>query len=250
MILLPKSFDSAKTLAARYGAPRFEAATKKKIACLYIYDAIGADLWGNGITPSQVVEALASARNDGATDLEVYVNSPGGYVFDGFAIYNEIRRWDGPKTVYVDGVAASIASVIALAGDKVVTSSVGAWMVHRPWGGVIGNADDMRKTADDLDKIGGVLLDTYARETGSDRASLDEWVTAETWMTAEEALARGFTDEIANGDAAPKKAAASIKTTPERLMVALMRADTIRAACRPERQGLAPAPNGSTTLSK
>jgi ATP-dependent Clp protease protease subunit len=194
----------AREFCARFQSPvgkPFAAAKKDKVADLYIYDAIGEDPWtGGGVTPQQVVEALKAA--EGADQLNVHMNSPGGYVFDGIAIFNAIRGFEGKKTVYVDGLAASIASVIALAGEKVVTNEGATWMIHDPMGGVFsfGTADqiedDAAKTVKALRKIRENLIDIYVNATGRSLAEVSAWMSGETWMTAQEALDRGFTDEI------------------------------------------------------
>jgi ATP-dependent Clp protease protease subunit len=204
----PPWFAKAKEIAARAPSPvgkPFAAATKDKKALLYLFDAIGKDPWsGTGIDPMDVVKAIAEAK--GADELEVHISSPGGFVFDGIAIFNAIRAFDGKKTVYVDGIAASIASVIALAGDRVITGEGSMWMIHEPMGGVFsfGDADeiedDARKMVASLRKIRETLLDVYVTETGQSISDLSAWMAAETWMTAAEAKARGFTDEIATMD--------------------------------------------------
>jgi ATP-dependent Clp protease protease subunit len=205
-------------LAKGHCKPSFVCKRSGQTAQLYLYDSIGKDPWtDSGIDPTEVVTALAEAR--GASSLEVYINSPGGYVFDGIAIYNAIRSFDGPKTVYVDGVAASIASIIALAGDRVVTNEGAMWMVHDPMGGVMsfGTADaiedDTRKTVQALRKVRENLLDVYVSATGRGLSEVSAWMTSETWMTAAEALERGFTDEVAT---APKQAAESPATAPRK----------------------------------
>jgi len=209
--VLPFGYLKAKEIAARLRSPVGKpcAASKKGGVCkLYLYDAIGKDSWtGEGIAPQDVVAILNDAKD--ATSLEVHVNSPGGYVFDGIAIYNAIRGFNGTKTVYVDGIAASIASVIALAGDTVITNEGGTWMIHEPAGGIFsfGTADeiedDARKTCAALRKVRETLLDIYVNATGQKLSDISAWMADETWMTAAEAKARGFTDEVAKSDPEP-----------------------------------------------
>lgn len=167
----------------------FAKATSKK-AELFIYDAIGADYYGDGITAKSVSEALAEFTPK--TDLDIYINSPGGSVFDGIAIYNQLARWGGKKTVHIDGIAASIASVIAMVGDEIKIAENGLYMIHQAWGITVGNASDMRKYADSLDKIDGTILDTYVAKTKGDRKEISDWMAAETWMDATQAVERGF----------------------------------------------------------
>lgn len=204
----PAWFAKAREFANRVPSPvgkpfatRVQAKAPQRVE-LYLYDAIGLDPWtGEGTDPSDVVAALKEAK--GAAELDVHINSPGGSVFDGLAIFNAIRSFAGKKTVYVDGVAASIASIIALAGDKVVTNEGAMWMAHDPASGVLafGTAeqieDEARKTVSALRKVRENLIDIYARKTGKSVSQISAWMSAETWMTAAEALERGFTDEIA-----------------------------------------------------
>ncbi len=200
----PAWFERGREFAARLKSPFGPFAAKKadKVASLYLYDMIGKDPWGGGgIDPQDVVKEIAAAKD--AEQLDVHVNSPGGFVFDGIAIYNAIRAFDGDRTVYVDGLAASIASVISLAGDRVVTSEGGMWMIHEAMGGLFvwGTADEIeeaaRKESAALRKIRENILDIYSTQTGQSHAKLSAWMAAETWMTAAEAKERGFTDEIA-----------------------------------------------------
>jgi ATP-dependent Clp protease protease subunit len=203
---IPTWMGRAREFAARVQSPvgtPFAAKKDAQVAKLYLYDAIGRDPWtGAGIDPTDVVAAVTDAK--GSSALEVYINSPGGYVFDGIAIFNAIRAFDGPKTTYVDGVAASIASIIALAGDQVVTNEGAMWMIHDPMGGVMsfGTAaeieDDARKVTQALRKVRENLVDIYVSATGLSAADLSSWMTSETWMTAAEAKARGFTDEVSS----------------------------------------------------
>jgi ATP-dependent Clp protease protease subunit len=207
----PQWFEKAAAFSARTPSPigkpwgLVAAAKKNDPARLYLYDAIGKDPWGGGIDPMDVVKQLAEVKGQ---DLEIHVNSPGGYVFDGIAIFNAIRCHDGETTVFVDSLAASIASVIALAGDRVVTLEGAQWMVHDPMGGVFafGTADEIERssslTVKALRKIREAILDVYTTETGRGLAELSAWMADETWMNAEEALARGFTDEVEKNEAA------------------------------------------------
>jgi ATP-dependent protease ClpP protease subunit len=206
---LPKWYAKAREIAARVPSPvgkPFAAAKQKKHCALYLYEGIGKDPWtGEGISPQDVLAALAEAKD--ADSLDIHLNSPGGLVFDGIAIFNAIKSFPGKKTVYVDGIAASIASVIALAGDRVVMNEGSMFMVHDPAGGIIafGGADDIedeaRKTVAALRKVRENLLDLYQSATGQPLSEISAWMTAETWMTAAEAKGRGFADEIVAANA-------------------------------------------------
>lgn len=130
--------------------------------------------------------------------LDIYINSPGGSVFDGSAIYSQLKRHIAKKTVYIEGLAASIASMIAMAGDEIVMPENALLMIHRASGGVLGDASDMRKTADVLEKVESTIIAAYQAKTGRDPAELAEMMADETWMTAQEAVALGFADRIAD----------------------------------------------------
>lgn len=184
---------------------------------LYIYDDIGGGFFSEGITAQSVSDAMKEFTPKVAID--VYINSPGGSVFEGVAIYNQLMRWDGKKFVHIDGIAASIASVIAMCGDDIEMAGNGLMMIHRAWGLGMGTSDEMRKTAEALDKIDGVILDTYTARTGGDRKKIEGWMHDETWMNADEAVERGFatkkTEEKAIKASFPLLA--KFKNTPQTL---------------------------------
>lgn len=165
---------------------------------LDILDFIGEDFFGQGVTARSVSEQLAS--NPDAKKILIRMNSPGGDVFEGNAIYNMLRAvadTDGRDiTVQVHGLAASMASVLMLAGSKVVAAENAMIMIHNPWGIAIGDATRMRKRADMLDKVKTTLLNIYERNSDVDREKLDAMMDAETWMTAAEAKELGFVDEV------------------------------------------------------
>lgn len=135
--------------------------------------------------PSDVLEAL----NGLTGDLDIYINSGGGSVFSGMSIYNILSRYKGNKIVYVDGLAGSIASVIAMAGDKIVMPKNSFLMIHKPLCMVGGNANDFRKMADTLDTIEQGIINVYATKL-KDGANIDDiksMVNNETWLTGEQA---------------------------------------------------------------
>jgi ATP-dependent Clp endopeptidase proteolytic subunit ClpP len=158
-------------------------------ADLYFYGDIVSSWWGAWEDEDQYPDAVKNFLTEHkGKDLNIYMNSGGGSVFAGLAIYNMIKRHEGNKTVYIDGLAASIASVIALAGDKVVMPKAAMFMIHSPWSWGSGNAKDFRKLANDLDEIEKCILAVY-EENLKDGVSMDtikELVDAETWLTAEE----------------------------------------------------------------
>jgi enoyl-CoA hydratase/carnithine racemase len=126
----------------------------------------------------------------------VEINSPGGDVFAALAIYNALKSSGKDVAVKVLGVAASAASLIAMAGDKILMPKNSFMMIHNPWSSAIGNADELRQTAETLDKIGQSLKATYAAKTGMGDAELSAMLAKDTWLTADEALAMGFATEV------------------------------------------------------
>jgi ATP-dependent protease ClpP protease subunit len=160
---------------------------------LKLYGTIGASLLGGSVSAADLVEEL-DARPDEAVAL--YINSGGGDVFEGVAIYNALRRHNGRVTVYVDGLAASAASLVAMAGDEVVMPANTMMMVHNPWTFAIGDADELRKSADILDKMRDALVSAYRAKTGLGDDDLKALLADETWLTAQEAVAWKFADRI------------------------------------------------------
>lgn len=171
---------------------------------LRIYDVIGSGgIFGpEGVTAKSVADALKDL--EGATELDVFINSPGGDLWEGTAIYTQLERFPAKKTVHVDGLCASMASIIAMVGDRIVTAKNARWMIHEarvfPFQSL--SAKDARNLAERLDENNGLMADVYAKRTKCDREKVLGWMSAETWMTASEAKARGFTDEVSGDDAA------------------------------------------------
>lgn len=163
------------------------------VAEVWIYDQIGESFWSEGVTAKQFVKDLVAIK---AQRIDLHINSPGGSVFDGVAIFNALRNHPAKVTTFIDGIAASIASIIALAGDQVTMAGNALYMIHNPWGFAQGDSAEMRKMADMLDKVRETLLVTYREKTGKDDEELTALLDAETWMTADEALAHGFIDEV------------------------------------------------------
>lgn len=156
---------------------------------VYIYDEIG---WF-GIMPEQFNKDFNAIKS---STIHIRINSPGGSVFDGTAIYNAIKQHKSHTIGHIDGLAASIASVIALAADEVRMAENAFLMIHEPFSIVIGTAQDMRDEADLLSKVAGTIAKTYANKTGKEEAEIKDIMAAETWMTAQEAIDNGFIDKI------------------------------------------------------
>jgi ATP-dependent Clp protease, protease subunit len=162
---------------------------------LYLYGEISDTSWlGDEVTPAQFQKDLAKLGDIQAMDI--YINSPGGDVFAGIAIYNILKRHPAAKTVHVDGIAASSASIVAMAGDRVVMPKAATLMIHNAWAMAAGNKARMRALADELERIDGQLADIYASRTGKDRETVAGWMESERWMNGDEALADGFADEV------------------------------------------------------
>jgi ATP-dependent Clp endopeptidase proteolytic subunit ClpP len=156
---------------------------------VFIYDEIG--YWG--VTAADFVKEFKDVN---ATQVDLHINSPGGEVFDGVAIYNAILNHRANVTVYIDGLAASAASFIAMAGDQVKIARNAQMMIHDASGLCIGNSADMRELAEMLDKVSDNIADIYAERTGGTVADWREAMRAETWYTANEAVEAGLADEV------------------------------------------------------
>jgi len=166
-------------------------------ATISIYDVIGEDWWtGEGFTAKRAAAAL---RGIGPNPVTVQINSPGGDMFEGVAIYNLLREHPAEVKVKVMGLAASAASVIAMAGDT-IEMGVGTFlMIHNAWGVVVGNRNDFRAAAEMFDEFDGAMADIYVARTGQDRAEVAAMMDAERWLRAEEAMAKGFADATFDG---------------------------------------------------
>lgn len=196
------TWDKAKRLHASYGSalgkrPLF-GETSIDRGSIYIYDFIGENFWDpdREVTGKKIVEALAAMK--GVKALDIFINSPGGDIWEAKAIFAELNRFDGEKVVHIDGIAASAATFIAMVGDKIITAPAATWMIHDVWTVGIGNAAELRKTADVLDLESNTFADTYAKRTGQKVEDVRAWMQAETWMNAATAKERGFTDEISD----------------------------------------------------
>lgn len=171
----------------------------QKEASIYIYDVIDK-YWG--ISALSVVDALS--RADGVDTLHVYINSPGGDVFEGRAIMAAIQRFEGKTIAHIDSLCASAATSIAIACDEVEMSDGAFYMIHNASGLVWGDKTAMRDTADLLEKVEGAIITDYTNKTGKDAAEIAAWMDAETWFTAQEALDNGFVDKITEAPSATK----------------------------------------------
>jgi ATP-dependent protease ClpP protease subunit len=176
-------------------------------ATIYVYDEIG--YWG--VTASDFVAELTQLN---VASIDVHLNSPGGEIFDGMAIYEALRAHPAQVTTYVDSLAASIASVIAMAGDRIVIAPFGEMMIHDGSGLCIGNAADMVEMAELLDRQSNKIAAVYAARAGG---TVEEWralMTAETWFSAAEAVEAGLADEVSGATAGTDGTNDGATTTP------------------------------------
>ena len=164
-----------------------------------MFDVIGEDFWsGGGITAKTVAAQL---RAIGPRPIEIQINSPGGDMFEGIAIFNVLREHPQPVTVKVMGMAASAASVIAMAGDTIEIGASSFIMIHNCWIIAIGNRHDMAETAEWLEPFDQAMVDLYAARTGQDAKQVGKWMDAETYMSGSQAIERGFADTLLAADA-------------------------------------------------
>ena len=177
---------------------RAAVAEEEQDRSISIYDAIGYDYWtGEGVTARRVASAL---RTLGAGPVTVNVNSPGGDMFEGLAIYNLLREHKGDVTVKVLGVAASAASIISMAGDTVQIARAAFFMVHNSWVIAAGNRNDLRETADWLEPFDAAMADIYVARTGADTKAIAKLMDAESWLGGSAAIDQGFADELLPSD--------------------------------------------------
>ena len=172
---------------------QFKVICAGELAEVYLYDVIGDDMFG-GISAKMFADELGKAK--GAKRIDVRINSPGGDVFAGNTIYTLLKSHSAKVNVYIDGLAASIASVIAMAGDTIEISQNGMLMIHDPFGGSFGTAEEHRKLADLLDKVKDSIADTYVSRSGMNKDEAIKLMAAETWFTSQEALDAKLVDRV------------------------------------------------------
>lgn len=164
-----------------------------------MFDVIGEDWWtGGGVTAKKVASQL---RAIGDRPVEVQINSPGGDMFEGIAIYNVLREHPQDITVKVMGMAASAASILAMAGDRIEIGAASFLMIHNCWVVAMGNRHDMRDTADFLEPFDAAMVDVYAARTKGEAKTIAKWMDAETYMSGSMAIDRGFADALLSADA-------------------------------------------------
>lgn len=162
-----------------------------------VYDQIGENWDGTGLTARLVNSVLRKSQGEKVT---VNVNSPGGDFFEGVTIYNMLREYEGEVEVRVIGLAASAASVIAMAADELKIAKAGFLMIHNSWGMVIGNQNDMREASEMFATFDSAMANLYSNRSGIDVKTIAEYMNGEFWMTGEEAVENGFADSFIKSD--------------------------------------------------
>jgi len=206
-----------------------------------ILDPIGEDWFGDGVTAKRISAAL---RNIGKKDVVVSINSPGGDYFEGLAIYNLLREHPAKVTVKIVGIAASAASVIAMAADEVQIARAGFIMIHNTWVVAVGDRHALRDVADWLEPFDVTATDIYAARTGLDENQIGRMLDRETWIGGAEAVEKGFADSLLSADEIESKANNSMES---RQQVAAHKFDTLLARAnvpRSERRELLNALKG------
>lgn len=182
-----------------YSAPRQWFTVNKKddekCAEILIYDMIGTDFWGDGVSPKAFINELREIEKT-HKNLNIRINSPGGFVHDGFTIYNALKQSSLNIEAYIDGLAASAAAFIPMAASKIHIPKSAEMMIHNAWGMIVGTALDMRKEAAHVESLDSMIADIFAEKTGRDKAAIVEMMNKETWMNGERAVELGFASEL------------------------------------------------------
>jgi ATP-dependent Clp protease protease subunit len=191
------SFDLRPQALERWN-PAILAAAEDEENTISVLDPIGYDYWtGEGITSKRISGIL---RTLVGADVTVNINSPGGDMFEGLAIYNVLREYKGHVTVRVLGMAASAASIIAMAGDTIQVARSGFLMIHNCWAGAVGNRHDFREFAATLEPFDEAMADIYSTRTGDDIAVMQKLMDGETWINGSAAVEQGFADSLLPSD--------------------------------------------------
>ena len=173
----------------------FKVKDEASRAVLYIYGTIGEDFWDE--EDSNRAKAFAKTLDElNPKPLDIRIDSAGGDVYEGFAIASAIQRYEGETHVYIDGMAASAASYIALMGDYITMNDYAMFMIHNAWTLAVGNRDELRETADRLEGIDSTIAGIISKRSGMELEEVKSAMGAETWFTADEALAAGMCNEV------------------------------------------------------
>jgi HK97 family phage major capsid protein len=228
-----KTFDPAQF--KKFSVAMKASATEAEI---FLYDQIGTSFWGDGVSAKQFAEQFRAAAATKPQCIVLHINSPGGDVFDASAIYDLVKASAIPVDVVVDGLAASAAFTVAMAGRKITIGEAGLMMMHNAKGMAFGSAKEMSQTADTLDKISNQMAEIYAKRCGMAVDEIKALMDAETWLTAQECVDKGCADEIATEPDEDDKAAqvgatfdlSKYRNVPENLKVRIAALATIKAS--------------------
>ena len=215
-----------------------QAAASDDENTISILDVIGADYWGEGMTAKRMAGLL---RAMGGADVVVNINSPGGDMFEGLAIYNQLREYSGRVTVKVIGIAASAASIIAMAADELQIGRAAFLMIHNCWVAAVGNRHDLARVAQDMEPFDRAMQDIYSVRSGLSGTEITAMMDSETYIGGADAVDKGLADALLEADAVlgdPDSPAAALR----KLDALLAKANTPRA----ERRRLLKALKGST----
>ncbi len=210
----------------------FNAAKANDTLTLSFYDMIGASMWDDsGATPAMVADALKTP----CKSIELHLNSPGGDAFAGVAIYNLLKACGKPVNVIVDGMAASAASIVAMAGDTITMATGSVLMIHEAMAMAFGNADELRKMADTLTTVTSGIADIYVAKTGLPKDEVLAMQNKETWLSADEAVAQGFATSVNKDKAAVKNEfdLAKFRNAPAALKVENVVEDPVASETEP-----------------
>jgi ATP-dependent Clp protease protease subunit len=201
MIKMPAIFNAVTPLRRKPDTSPAPAASGYRVVArgsdraeIYLYGVIGDDWFGGGVTAKKFADDLKALGNVKTIDLRI--NSEGGSVFDGKAMYTQLVEHKAKVITHIDGLAASAASFIAMAGDEIEIAEGAFVMIHNAWLFAMGDARELRRTADLLDTVNGTIVDVYVARTKGDRKAIVQMMDDETWMTGAEAVKNGFADRM------------------------------------------------------
>lgn len=185
------------------------SATKAEII---IYGAIGDDFWDDAAVSAKKFSDELDKLPKTVNEISVRINSPGGSVFDGITIYERLKQHSAKVIVYVDGVAASIASIIAMAGDEIIIGDGSFFMIHKPWTYAVGNSKDLEDTVMVLNSIENRMVNIYSKKTGMSKEEIILMLADDTWIDSDKAKDMGFATSIAEASENLRFAASMVKS--------------------------------------
>nr|WP_218057601.1 head maturation protease, ClpP-related [Gilliamella apicola] len=213
-----------------------------------ILDPIGLDYWtGEGVTAKRIAAALRQIGHE--QDVTVYINSPGGDMFEGFAIYNLLRNHGGKVTVKIIGIAASAASIIAMAGDDLQIARAGFLMIHNCWLHAVGNRHDLREVAETIEPFDLAMSDIYVIRSGLDKDLIISMMDKETYIVGNDAVKQGFADSLLPADIVTKQKESDPNSSIKKLDALLAKAQLPRTERRKFIQELKTSMSGAASES-